>query len=186
MTRLPRWVHVLILTAVVLVFSVSFWLLSGVIGITSPWLVLLLMFYFLKIAKVAEPLFRMKMPAALRPLRPWEDRRDAYRQFGVLSFGRFLRRSPLSSMNSGVYLDRGDGDPARVRVQIESSEANHFWAAVLFTPYVVFAAWKGMWSVVAWFSVAQLILNVYPILHLRYVRGRLDRAVRRIGATHAT
>jgi hypothetical protein len=85
-----------------------------------------------------------------------------------------------------VYLDRADEDPARVRLLIESSEASHFWAAVLFTPYVVFAGLKGMWSVVAWFSLAQVVLNVYPILHLRYVRGRLDRAMRRIGAVHAS
>jgi hypothetical protein len=182
----PRWVHALILAGVLLTFGVSFWLLSRVIGITSPWLVLLLMFYFLAIAKVAEPLFRLKVPGVLRPLRPWERRRDVYRRLGVLSFGRLLRLSPLSALNSAVYLDRGDKDPARVRLWIESSEASHFWAAVLFTPYVVFAALRGMWSVVAWFSLAQLLLNVYPILHLRYVRGRLDRAFRGSAAAHAS
>jgi hypothetical protein len=186
MTRQPRWAHALILAAVVFAFGVSFWLLSEVIGIDSPWLVLLLMFYFLAIAKVAEPLFLLKMPTALRPLRPWESKRDLYRRLRVLGFGRLLRRSPLSSLNSAVYLDRADEDPARVRLLIESSEASHFWAAVLFTPYVVFAGLKGMWSVVAWFSLAQVVLNVYPILHLRYVRGRLDRAMRRIGAVHAS
>jgi hypothetical protein len=186
MARQPRWVHALILAAVVLAFGVSFWLLSGVIGIGSPWLVLLLMFYFLAIAKVAEPLFRLEVPAVLRPLRPWEYKRDIHRRLGVLSFGRLLRRSPLSTLNSAVYLERGDDDPARVYLQIESSEASHFWAAVLFTPYVVFAALKGMWGVVAWFCLAQVVLNVYPILHLRYVRGRLDRAMRRISAAHAS
>ncbi len=43
-----------------------------------------------------------------------------------------------------------------------------------------------MWGVVAWFLLAQLLLNVYPILHLRYVRGRLDRAFRRSDVAHAS
>jgi len=186
MTRLPRWVHALILAAVVVAFGVSFRLLSDVIGIDSPWLALLLMFYFLAISRVAEPLLRMRMPEALRALRPWERRRDVHRRLGVVRFGTLLRRSPLSFLNPAVYLDRGDKDPARVRIQIESSEASHFWAAVLFALYIGFAGLKGMWSVVVWFVLAQLVVNVYPILHLRYVRARLDRARRRLGATHAS
>jgi hypothetical protein len=33
--------------------------------------------------------------------------------------------------------------------------------------------------------LAQVLVNVYPILHLRHIRGRLDRAVRRMGAAQA-
>ena len=66
------WRHLLTLWAVILVFGASFALLSTVIGITSPWLALLLMFYFLVIAKVAEPLFLLSMPRALYQIREWE------------------------------------------------------------------------------------------------------------------
>ena len=163
------------------VFGASFVMLGRVIGMTSPWLVLLLMFYFLAIAKVAEPLFVLKMPAGLRPLRRRDREGDAYRRLGVLGFGKLLRHSPLRYLNAAVYLDRGRRDPAAVRAMAESSEASHFWAAVLFMPYVAYAALRGMWSVVAWFSLAQVLVNVYPILHLRQARGRLDRVIDRMG-----
>jgi hypothetical protein len=52
----------LALLAVLLAFGASFAMLSRVIGIASPWLVLLLMFYFLGLGRIAEPLFVRKMP----------------------------------------------------------------------------------------------------------------------------
>jgi glycosyl-4,4'-diaponeurosporenoate acyltransferase len=181
-STLRLWLHALALLAIILVFGASFALLSGVIGITSPWLVLLLMFYFLGIAKVAEPLFMLRMPRVLRPLRRWEREGDVYRRFRVLNFGRLLRQAPLRYLNSAVYLDRERRDPLQVRLLVESAEATHFWAAVLIMPYLIFAGLNGMWHVVAWFSLAQVLVNVYPILHLRHIRGRLDRTIRRISA----
>ncbi|MDR7100651.1 MFS family permease [Lysobacter niabensis] len=176
------WLHGLALVAVLLGFAVSFVLLGQVIGTTSPWLVLLLMFYFLGLAKVAEPLFVLRMPAALRPLRRWEREGHVYRRLGVVGFGRLLRRTPLRYLNSAVYLDRARRHPGQVRHRAESAEASHFWVAVLFMPYVVFAALGGMWSVAAWCLLAQVLVNVYPILHLRHVRGRLDRIIGRMDA----
>lgn len=100
-----RWPHALALLVVMLVFGASFALLSRVIGITSPWLVLLLMFYVLGIAKVAEPLFALRMPRVLRPLRRWELEGQVHRRFLVLGFGRLLRQTPLRYLNPAVYLD---------------------------------------------------------------------------------
>ena len=40
--------------------------------------------------------------------------------------------------------------------------------------YIVFAGVNGMWSIAAFFLAVQVLVNVYPILHLRHVRGRLD------------
>ncbi|HEX5720517.1 MAG TPA: hypothetical protein VF179_30460 [Thermoanaerobaculia bacterium] len=179
------WLHALALLAVVLVFGASFALLSTVIGITSPWLALLLMFYFLGIAKVAEPLFTLRMPSTLYQLRRWEQEGDVLRQLRVFSFGRLLRRTPLRYLNSGVYLEQQRRDLLKVRLQAESAEATHFWAAVLFMPCIALAAATGKWSIAAWFSLAQVLVNVYPILHLRQIRGRLDRTIRRIGAAQA-
>ena len=180
-----RRLAALTLAAVLLVFGASFVMLSRVIGVDSPWLVLLLMFYFLALVKVAEPLFLLRMPAALRPLRRWELEGGADRRLGVLGFGRLLRHSPLRWLNAAVYLDRGRRDPAAVRAMAEASEASHFWAAVLLMPYVVYAALAGRWSVAAGFLAAQALVNVYPILHLRYVRGRLDRVILRMNAGRA-
>src|SRR5688572_3279607 len=114
------WRHLLTLLAVILVFGASFALLSTVIGITSPWLALLLMFYFLGIAKVAEPLFMLSMPRALYQLRDWEREGVVLRQLGVFGFARLLRRTPLRHLNSSVYLVKHGGDAFRLRRQAES------------------------------------------------------------------
>ena len=175
----------LALLAVLLVFGVSFELLRRVIGSSSPWLVLLLMFYFLGLAKVAEPLFRFTMPGRLRRLRPWELEGHVYRRIRVPQFGRLLRQTPLRILNSAVYMDGRRSDPRDVRLLAESSEASHFWATVLLLPYMAFAGLSGRWMVVAGFSLAQVIVNVYPLMHLRYARGRLDRVLRRSQFTQA-
>ncbi|MFS2139459.1 hypothetical protein [Duganella sp. Dugasp56] len=174
------WLHALLLLSVVLVFGASFALLSTVIGITSPWLALLLMFYFLGIAKIAEPLYALRMPGALYQLRSWEQKGDILRRLRVPGFGRMLRHTPLRYLNAGVYLAQQRGDVVKLRRQIESSEAAHFWATVLFTPFIAVVALSGRWGFVACFSFAQVLVNIYPILHLRYIRGRLDRTTRRV------
>lgn len=58
--------------------------------------------------------------------------------------------------------------------QAASAEAIHFWAMVLFTPYMVFVWFQGQVLVAAVFLLIQILVNVYPILHLRTLRGRLD------------
>jgi len=173
------WRNWLVLVSAVLVFGGSAALLGSVIGLHSPWLMLLLMFDFLGIAKVAEPLFTLKMPRALHPVRQGPRAAGALHRLGVPAFGKLLRRSPLRYLNAAVYVDANRGDLNAVRLRAESSEANHFWAAVLFTPYVVHAALSHRWNVAAGFSLAQVLVNVYPILHLRHVRERLDRTLGR-------
>jgi hypothetical protein len=174
---MPKWLHLLVLLAVLLVFGASFALLQRVIGITSPWLAMLLMFYFLGLAKVAEPLFMLRVPSALRRLRPWELKGDVHRWLAVPAFGSLLRRTPLRYLNSAVYLNQSRRDPLKVCLQVESGEAAHFWAAVLLMPYIGYAGLNGELSVVGWFLLAQVLVNLYPILHLRLVRGRLGRLV---------
>jgi len=174
------WLNWLVLTTTVLVFGASFVLLGSVIGMNSPWLMLLLMLDLLGIAKVAEPLFRLKMPGVLRPVRRCERAGNAYRRLGVPGFGRLLRRSPLRYFNAALYIEARQNDLHYMRLQTESAEANHFWAAVLFAPYVLYAGLNHRWQVAAWFTLAQVMVNVYPILHLRYVRARLTRTLARM------
>lgn len=158
-------------------FGFSFVMLRRVLGPDSPWLAFLLMFYFLGLAKFAEPLVTLSMPRALHGLRPWELKRYAYRHLAVPAFGEMLRRTPLRYLNSTVYLDRSRIDLFKVLRQTESAEATHFWAAIFITPYIGYRLSKGDWSVAGWFLLAQVLVNVYPILHLRVVRGRLGRLI---------
>jgi hypothetical protein len=172
----------IVLVATVIGFGVSFVMLERVIGASSPWLGLLLMFYFLGLAKVAEPLYKLRLPGFLRALRPWERDGAVYRRLGVMAFGKLLRETPLRILNRAVYLTHGPRDLTRVFRLTESAEAAHFWAAVLFTPYIGYVWSRGHARVAAVFLLVQLSFNVYPILHLRIVRGRLDRFSRRVSA----
>ncbi len=171
--------HALGLLALAVFFGGSLVLLGRVVGSTSPWLAVLAMFYFLALAKLAEPLIVLRMPRGLSRLRPWEIDGRLSRRLGVLRFGRLLRDTPLRYLNARVYLAGTPSDPRRVRLQAASAEACHFWAAVLLAPFIGTAAVAGRWSVVAGFLVTQLLMNLYPILHLRSVRGRLDRTIER-------
>jgi hypothetical protein len=99
--------------------------------------------------------------------------------------GELLRRTPLRYLQPLVYLKRYPGDPAKVQIQIEGAEAAHFWAAALVIPYMVFSCVQNRWGVVFWFVVVQVVGNVYPIFHLRWVRGRLTRVIDKKRQNHA-
>lgn len=163
------------LVVVAAFFAGSFVLLAKVIGYGSPWLGLLLMFYFMGLAKVAEPLFVLRMPASLRAVRPELPDRPLYRRLGVRGFGALLRNTPLRYLNGSVYRAGGKRGLTALLRQVESAEATHFWAAVLFTPYIAYVAAQGFWIEALVFAAVQIAFNVYPILHLRVVRARLER-----------
>ncbi|HJV62194.1 MAG TPA: hypothetical protein VJ743_14695 [Albitalea sp.] len=165
--------------ATAIAFAISLSLLALVIGFASPWIALLLMFDFMGLAKVAEPIFVLSMPAALESVRPWEGSSSLYRRLGVHRFGKLLRNSPLRHLNAGVYASSPARDLLSLYRQVGSVEATHFWAAVLFMPYIGFLYVDGKASVATFFLFIQLLFNVYPVLHLRAVRRRLDEILTR-------
>jgi hypothetical protein len=173
-----RWLtlrHLAVLLATAGAFAVSFVMLARVIGADSPWLGLLLMFYFLGLAKVAEPLYLLRLPPSIRALHASERSGATYRALGVPAFGALLRNTPLRWLNTSVYVAATSRDIARLERLIESAEAAHLYAAALFTPYIVYVAWRAQLWQAAIFLLVQIAFNVYPILHLRSVRARLER-----------
>ncbi|HEY2629227.1 MAG TPA: hypothetical protein VGI57_08865 [Usitatibacter sp.] len=172
------WKHVAVLLATSIAFGFSLVMMQRAIGLDSPWMVLLLFLCFLGLAGIAQPVYILKVPAGLRTLRPWEREGAIYRKFGVPAFGALLRNTPLRFLNSSVYVSTARRDLGRVVRQLESAEAIHFWGAVLLVPYLVFSVWHGKWAVLAAFGLVQVIGNAYPIMHLRMVRGRLERMLR--------
>lgn len=173
---------VIVLTATAVAFGVSFVMLRNAIGPKSPWLGLMLMFYFLGLANVAQPLFMLRMPNRLRAIRRWETSGRTYVRLGVHGFGKVLRNTPLRHLNASVYLAGGQRDPRALYRQVESAEAIHFWAGVLFTPYIVFALLQRRIAFATLFVLVQLLFNAYPIWHLRTLRGRLDEFFARLRA----
>jgi hypothetical protein len=160
-------------------FALCLWMLGRVIGFSSPWLVLQGMFCFMGVAKVAEPVAALPLPFGLRRVRPWERDGGAYRRLGVFRFGAALRQSPLRWLNASVYLGPGGKDLQALRRHAASAEATHFWAALLLAPTIAGLGFTGRWTMAALFLAVELLFNVYPILHLRALRGRLDAALGR-------
>jgi hypothetical protein len=175
--------HVAALLAAILAFGVSIYFMQELIGFASPWMGLMLMMCVLGVARIAEPLFTLKVPGSLRPVRPWELQGGLYRSLAVPQFGALLRDTPLRLLNTSVYFSKSRPDPVRVRRQLESAEACHFWAAAVLVPYMIFFGWSGWWGVVAGFIVVEIVGHVYPILHLRWVRGRLEGVQRRLAGS---
>jgi hypothetical protein len=162
------------LLAVAAAFAVTLALLGSAVGFASPWLALTAMFDLLGLIAFARPLFLLKLPGFLRKEREWETTGRLFKTLGVPSFGALLRRTPLRHLNRFVYLKQCP-DPSIVQAHIESSEAAHLLAAALILPYMVYAGVQGWWSAVAWITLVQIGFNLYPILHLRWVRIRINR-----------
>ena len=175
---MTKWRSALLLAGTAAGFAVSLVALQRAIG-PSPWLGLLATFYLLGLSKVAEPLFLLRMPRALRAIRRSETEGDLYRRLGVPEFGRLLRDTPLRYLNLAVYLTPRQPDLGRLSRLSEAAEAAHFWAAVLLTPIIGYAWAIGQRWEAGLFLLIQVLANVYPILHLRLVRGRLDRILQR-------
>lgn len=144
-------------------------------SVMSPWFVWVAMVCFLGLAAVARPVVRIRMPRSLGRIRAWEVEGGFYRILGVPAFGRLLRRTPLRLLNRDVYLGIRGRETAELMAQLKAAEASHFWDAVLVLPYMIHVGRQGKWSTVFWFSVAQVLVNAYPIMHLRLTRYRLNR-----------
>jgi hypothetical protein len=145
-------------------------------GLVSPWFVFVAMVCVLGLAFVAQPLVPLRVPAFIREVRASEV--AVYRMFGVPAFGQLLRRTPLRLLNQQVYL-AGGTDPASLLRLLEAAEASHLLSAFLTVPYLVYAGARRDWVTLACFLVAQALINVYPIAHLRLARRRVLRVARR-------
>jgi len=176
---MKRLCDVLALLALAAAFGGSLTSIRRIFGFTSPWFALSTMFCFLGLVAFARPFYLLRMPRWLPEVRTWEVKGRLYQALGVPAFGELLRRTPLRVLQPLVYLKRYPGDPTKVQIQMEGAEAAHFWAAALIIPYMVYWCVQNWWSVIFWFMVVQVVGNVYPILHLRWVRGRLRRVLDR-------
>lgn len=183
---MSKWRSILVLAGTAAGFAASLVMLERVLGASSPWLGLLAMFYLLGLSKVAEPLFLLRMPRVLRAIRRSETHGTLYRRLLVPGFGKLLRSTPLRYLNLAVYLTPERPDLPKLSRQAEAAEAAHFWTALLFTPYIGYVWSTGHRQEAALFLVLQTLFNVYPILHLRLVRGRLDRLLQRRPSQHGS
>ena len=176
MRRFGQWMRFL---AVAAGYAIAFvaWRHVMPSSLLSPWFVVVAMICFLGLAFVAQPIVMLRMPPSLRAVREWEYKGGLYQALRAPAFGRLLRRTPLRLFNMDVYLRNGVADTARVGAELEAAEASHLLAAVLVLPYMIYASLLGWWTALFWVTLAQALINVYPIMHLRLTRHRLDRLV---------
>jgi hypothetical protein len=165
------------LLAVAAAFGISLAMFRRAVGVASPWFGLMLMLDLLGLVAFARPLFCLKLPGFLRTEREWEAGGRVYKILYVQGFGALLRRTALRHLNPLVYLNQYP-NPSFVQAQLESAEAAHLLAAALLMPYIVYACLQGWWIAVACLMVIQIGSNLYPIMHLRWVRARIKRFYR--------
>ena len=178
MGRPAQWVR---FGGVVLAYGTAFALLrrGSRFSLDSPLFVIVVMVCFLGLTFVAAPVIPIGMPRALKRIRPWEAEGSIYRALGVHAFGHLLRRTPLKQFNTDVYLGTGATGAGHLQAQLDVAEASHLWAAVLVLPYMIRAALQGRWSAFFWVMAAQVLINLYPVMHLRLARHRLNRVAMR-------
>lgn len=152
--------------------------LGRVVGVSSPWFAVIAAFCLLGLLDLAGPFLPTRMPQSLRPVRAWEVQSSTYRAIGVPAFGDLLRRSPLRRLNQRVYLQAAGSDLSLVRTHLEQAESAHFWGGVATIPYIVIAGIAGWWAAVTSIVVFNVVVNLYPLLHLRSARARIDRALK--------
>ena len=172
----PHGITPRVIFAMVMIISIA--ALGRVVGIASPWFGLMASFGVLGVLDLAMPFGLIRLPRALREVRAWERRGRLYRALGVFAFGAFLRGSPARWLNRRVYLGAFSGDLMAVRSLVGNAEAAHFWGGLATTPYLALAWAQGWWSAFTGVILFDFVLNVYPILHLRSVRFRIERAMR--------
>jgi hypothetical protein len=174
------WRHALKLVLVLLAFAVSLRFAAEAFGFLSPWFGVMVMFCVLGVAAFAQPAWTLKVPGPFRKLQTWESDRRLQSLLGVSALGRLLTRTPLRALNRSVYLDRRPGDIAGVRAQLEAAEGAHFWSAAVLVPYIGIELFRRSWGAALGLLLADVVVNVYPMLHLRLARGRVERVGKRL------
>ena len=163
--------------AILLLLSVAGF--GFVAGLASPYFALYASICLLGFFDLLRPLIRIRLPGPIRKVHAWETRSGPYRIIGVPAFGALLRKTPLRLLNKRVYLKETCTDLSNIRLQLEDAEAAHFWAGVATVPYLALAWNRGWWDSFLAIAIFNVVANLYPILHLRSVRARLERAAHR-------
>ncbi len=123
---------------------------------------------------VLQTVWRLRLPASVFKVRPKEIALRRSRWTGVRPFGMLLRRTPLRHLGGAVYLSNCGGEARCVLRGLEAAEEVHVWSLVFCSPWVIAWCLKGWWWAVGSSLALHVVLNLYPILHIRLTRSRLE------------
>ena len=175
--RALRFLALLVLG--LLAFGGSLFLAAKALGVDSPVFAFAVVGATLGFVVVTMPVIRWPLPGAVMGIRAWEQSDAVYRQLGTAQFGALLRRSPFRHFNSTVYVRGRPGAVVATRQNMIAAEAAHIWAALLTLPIVAGLAMRGSWIAVAWITAFSVVVNLYPVLHLRMMRAKVEAVIRR-------
>lgn len=174
-----RW-SIFALLCISAIFIVVLTLLEREFGANSIFFACVVAFVPLGWMAFVNEVVELSVPERLRTLRPWELSGIQYRALGVPVFGAILRGSVLRHLSPRVYLGTIPTEPTVVCRHLAVVEAIHVWATVLTLPYLVFACLRGWWLPVVFIMAINLVANLYPIMHLRWAHGRMERLIKAI------
>ncbi|MCU0787862.1 MAG: hypothetical protein MUC91_06675 [Verrucomicrobia bacterium] len=99
---------------------------------------------------------------------------------GVRTFGALLRNTPLRRLGGQVFLAGANRDATAVLRGLHSAEVVHIWAFLLCCPWFVLWGVRGQWACLVSGFAVNVLINVYPVLHLRYVTWRIEQFAARM------
>ena len=143
-------------------------------GINSPLTAFCAVCVALGIVVVNSSTIRWSLPKALYPIRIWEASGAAYMIFGVSICGALLRRRPFRYLNTSVYIGEHRANLTKTHANILKAETAHFWALTFTAPLLCYEIACQCWHGLGWLILFNMFFNVYPGLHLRQVRARLE------------
>ncbi|HEU5072099.1 MAG TPA: hypothetical protein VFV96_16975 [Verrucomicrobiae bacterium] len=167
--------RLIVLTAGTVAFGGALFAFTRAFGQHSPVHAVLVMVLVTAWVAVLQSAMPLPVPATLLRVNASEFAVLRFRWMGVRGFGGLLRRTPLRHLGGTVYLVDAGRQLDTVLRGIYRAEAVHLWAAMSCVPWLAWWAAHGQWSLIVWGVAVQLPLNVYPVLHLRYVTWRLQR-----------
>lgn len=170
--RVCRMIVLLIVSCAIAVWIVLF-NMRGV-GMDSPLTAFCAACGALGIVVVNSSTIRWSLPEPVKLIRHWEISGSVYRLLGVSIFGSLLRRPPLRYTNTSVYTERHRGDLAKTHSSILKAETAHFWAFAFTLPLIAYQIACRSWRGLFWLMLFNALFHVYPGLHLRSVRGRIE------------
>lgn len=131
-------------------------------------------------AAVLNSVAPLPLPGFILKVRAGEFAILRARWTAVRLFGSFLRATPLRHLGGRVYLSEAGRNPLAVLAGVREAQRVHTWALLFCCPWLVFWGMEGMWMSIVWGVAVHVPLNIFPILHLRYVSWRLEACVARM------
>jgi len=123
----------------------------------------------------------LKLHASYFHIRKPEIFIPIYRLIGIPLFKKMIEKSPLPFSTLKMSLNnRSRSAILELEQKMQYGETVHVFGFLLVLALTVFFAWQRDIRFLLWFTVFNIIMNLYPILLQRYNRNRLQVVLEKI------